>query len=387
MTIFRDGVGQTFRPPTKYEFDFQLQPIVGYINNDGSVVNSVVADAQIRTITAAYSDPYYDIGIQGTSDDVAISLLDATGSLSGSRVSRVSNGTCRVLARHPFLGRLATLDMNRINDNVYDELHGYVTGSLAAHISDQTSALISGKTAADMPIFSVQDHTTPIYTRNLTCWAAPLNLTAISPWNSLGGAYRAGVAITPRHTLHAKHFGMTNGTVLRFIAADNSVISRTVSNVYNIPEAVTYGRDVQIALLDSDLPASITPVKFLPANAFDYLPSWHNWKIPLLFTNQFERMACGVANIGSYASIDWVAMWVTTEAPYATMYERVITLDSGSPAFVVINGALTLVCHWTFAGQGACHHLMLTEIATALTTLGGGHSLSTVDLSGFTSYA
>lgn len=58
----------------------------------------------------------------------------------------------------------------------------------------------------------------------------------------------------------------------------------------------------------------------------------------------------------------------------------------GSPAFVVINGALVMVCHWTFAGQGAAHHLMLTEIGDAMTSLGGGYSPQTIDLSSFTDY-
>lgn len=387
MITFKPGVGQTFRPPTQHEFDFQLQPKVGYIDNDGGVVNSTSVDVQIRTVTAAYSDPYYDIGILGTNDDVALSLLDATGSLSGNRVSRLSNGTCRILARHPWLGRLATLDMTRINDNVYDELRGYVTGSLAAHISDQTAVLISGKTAADMPLFSVQNHAESSYTRNPSCWVASLDTTAMSPWNSLGAAYRAGVAISPRHTLHAKHFGVTNGTMLRFITTDNMVVERTVETVMNLTEAVTYDKDVQIAKLNSDLPETIKPVKFLPANVANYLPSWHQWKIPLIYTNQYERMAC--ANSLQYARspVDWFAAWVTTEAPYATMYERVITLDSGSPAFVIINGAPVLVCHWTFAGQGAAHHMLLSEIGGAMTSLGGGYSPTTVDISSFTDYS
>lgn len=386
MTQFMSGEGRTFRPPTYHEFDFRIQSEVGYVDTAGGSEFSVNNDANIETVTADYSDPHYDLAIIGDGENVVLSALDATGTLTGNRLSRVSNGTCRVLAKHPLLTRTTSLDMSRINDNVYSVLSSYVAGSLAKHIDDQTRALIGSNTSVNMPIYSLQNHAIPSYVRNVSCWMVAVDLTAISPWNSLGAQYRAGVAISPRHTLHAKHFGVTAGTVLRFVTAGNAVVSRTVDSVENLAESTLYDRDVQIAKLDSDLPEAITPVKFLPANAYDYLPTWGTWKIPLVATNQFERMTCALCNKFTVSPVDFVGAWVTTESPYASMYESVISLDSGSPAFVIVNGTLVLICHWTFAGQGAAHHLMLTEIGAAMTSLGGGYSPSTVDLSSFTDY-
>ncbi len=387
MTHFGNGDGYIFRPPTIHEFDFRIESTVGYVDTASSSTIETDDDANIETVTADYSDPYYDLTVNGDSEGVVLSALDATGSLAGNRLSRVSDGMCRVLARHPLLSKTISLNMTRISENTYSVLTGYVSGSLARHIDDQIKALIGVKTAADMPIYSVQNHSTPTYTRNTSCWMGAVDLTAISPWNSLGAQYRAGVAISPRHTLHAKHFPVQVGTVLRFVTNGNVVVTRTIDSVANLAESANYQRDVQIAKLDSDLPETITPVKFLPANAYDYLPTWKTWKIPVVYSNQFERMACALANAFTVSPVDYVGAWVTTESPYATMYERVITLDSGSPAFFVINGTLVLICHWTFAGQGAAHHQMLTEIAAAITSLGGEHSLQTADLDEFPSYA
>lgn len=385
MTLFLPGAGFAFRPATAVEFNFRLDVQIGYVDYAGSSSAATVQDAIVRTTNTDYSDPYYDYGVIGQ-ENIAVSLLGEAGAISDNRVSRVSDGTCQLLASHPWLSRSKILSMSRINENTYTTLDGYAAGSLARHIVDQTTALIGSHTANDMPIYSVQNHTGATYTRNTSCWAYALNLTAISPWNSRGGQTRGGVAITPRHVLVAKHYPLSVSDTVRFVTAGNVVVDRTVDAIYNVPEIVTYSKDVQIVRLDSDLPASITPVKFLPANAYEYLPSWDAWQLPLIYTNQSERMACAQSKISPQSVVDYIVSTVTTEPPYGVMYEQVIVGDSGSPAFVVINGTPVLICHWTFAGMGAAHHVMLTEIASALTTLGGGHTLSTVDLSAFPTY-
>lgn len=384
MTNFTVGEGRLRRPVR--QTDYRVEIAQGFDDHSGGTVADTTDDANIITTTADYSDPYYGINTFGNVAGVELTALDATGVISGNRLSRVSNGTCRVRIEHPLQTNLYTLDMTRINDNVYSTLDSYVSGSLAKHISDGVSALIAGKTSADMPLFTTQNHASSIYVRNTSCWVVSLDLTAVSPWNSLGGAFRAGVAISLRHVLLANHYPVQVGTVLRFITASNVVVERTVTSIYSVPESPTYSKDVQIAKLDSDLPGTITPVKFLPANAYDYLPTWKTWKIPLIATNQLERMQCMLCNAFTVSPVDFIGGWVTTESPYATMYERVISGDSGSPAFFVINGEPVLICHWTYAGQGATHHLMLTEISAAMTSLGGGYTAQTVDLSSFTSY-
>lgn len=316
-----------------------------------------------------------------------VSLDPSVATIVDGVLTRVTDGTARV----QFVTRAAVWQDSYSVSEVSGTItvsYEYDVGSLAKHITDSTIALIGSNIAANMPIFSTRDNTTPTYVRNASCWASSLDWTGASVWNSLGANTRAGVAITPRHTLHALHYPVTIGTTLRFVAADNSVVTRTVSNVYSVPQSETYAKDIQIALLDSDLPASITPLKFLPANAADYLPSWSGSTIPAIGTNQFKAALCAPCRlVDTQYGTKYAALVETDTEPYSHVYTPIISGDSGCPVFVAVNNTPVLIAHWTFAGMGPAHHLLLTEIATALTTLGGGHTLSTVDLSSFTSYA
>lgn len=382
MTAFIPGAGRAFRPATDDDFIYQLAAIVGYDDFNGSTASVTVKDANITRTTSDYSDPYYDIQIRGDDSGVVLTVLDATGELTGRRLDRVSNGNCRVQSDSFLKRAILNCDMTRINGNVYDELSSYVTGSLARQIYDSMIALVGSKTAESKPIFSLQNHTTPTYVRNTDCWAYPVNLTGISPWNSRGANTRAGTAITPRHTIQAAHYPLVVSDTIRFVAADNTVVTRTVSGVQSIANS-----DIQIALLDSDLPASITPLKFAPANLYSYLPSLELFTIPVFATDYEEKIfiketcpTCWDNAIKSGTFRD-----ALTE-PFSRLAESIISGDSGNPVCMIVNNAPVIISHWLGPSTGPLYHTWLTEIASALTTLGGGHTLSTVDLSAFPTY-
>lgn len=385
MTVsFRPGVGLSFRPVVDTGFLFDISAIVGYDDHASSSEPMTINDTSINRITSDYSDPYYDIQIRGDDSGVLLSALDATGSLNNNRrLSRVTNGTCRVKASSFVKSAIVTCDMTRINGNVYDELVNYVSGSLARHIVDSMTAMIGSKTASAKPIFSVQDHVTPTYPRNAACWTASLDLTAISPWNSRGSNYRAGTAITPRHTIQAAHYPLAVSDTIRFVAMDNTVVTRTISAVQSNPTT-----DIQVALLDSDLPASITPMQFAPSNLYDYLPSLESFPVPVLATDYEEK---------AFVKETCPTCWVNTSTagffrtsltdPFSRLVEAIIPGDSGNPVCLVVGGVPVLISHWMGVDTGRLYHKLLTEIAAALTTLGGGYSLSTIDLSSFTNYS
>jgi hypothetical protein len=391
----RYGIGPRIKSVNASDvlFTRSATPIV-VITGSPTITETTVLD---RIETRASGAPYYrnwniraeiyrDVGSTLASGEF-ISLDPSVADFVGTVLTRVSNGTARV--------QFVTLagiwqdscDVSDLSGEVTVS-YEYSAGSLAKHITDSTIALVGSNVAANMPLFSTRDNTTPTYTRNTNCWAAPIDLTGASVWNSLGAQTRAGTAITPRHTLHALHYPVTIGTTLRFVAADNSVVTRTVSNVYSVPQSEGYAKDIQIALLDSDLPASITPFKFLPANAADYLPYWSSSTIPAIGTNQFKSTLCAPCRlVDTQYGTKYSALVETDTAPFSHVYTPIISGDSGCPAFLVVNSTPVLIAHWTFAGMGPAHHLLLTEIAAAITVLGGGHTLSTVDLSSFTDYS
>jgi hypothetical protein len=390
MIKFLAGEGLDFKPTSLDEFDFEIHVDNGYIDNEESVEVVTDADASVDEITTAYSDPFYDLSIIAASSvasavdasAVVLTALDATGELVGNRLNKVSDGICRVKAKHPFLSRMVALDMTRINANVYRVLRNYVAGSVCRDINDNMAAMADGKGAATKPLYSTQDHNGAVYVRNVDCWAASLNLTACSPWNSTGQQFRAGTAISPLHTLHAWHYQIGVGATIRFVAADNTLITRTVADASVVSVGET---DIQMALLDSPLPASITPSRFLPANAWDYFPSKDTWPIQLLALDAQER-ALTRETFQSYKPLDW-SLYAMDSALWPDLSETIVSGDSGNPIFMVIADEAVLVSHWSTAIRGPLYHLALDSIQDAMDSLGGGQTLQTVDLSSFTDFA
>ena len=102
-------------------------------------------------------------------------------------------------------------------------------------------------------------------------WLSGVSTTAVSVWNSVGGNAWAGVAITRRHVLVAKHTWGSGippaGMVFRFVTVGNVVVEGTVA------ASISLSVDGCLAVLSEDLPASIEPIPLLPTSAWDLLPT------------------------------------------------------------------------------------------------------------------
>lgn len=372
----------TVRGPTSADADFTASTdAVDEVAAGALTTTQTVDDAVFDVYDPATIDHQRRIVIEASGfPDLTYTNLDtAIGSLGDDRVvRRVQDGTCRILIRSGYVTRKVFCRLSRTDAAATNIFTHFVTGSLAKHISDATDALIVGQTSTHMPIFTSRNTSTGVYVRNASCWASSLNLTAYCP-------NRNAVAVSPRHVYAVEHAGVS-GATLHFVTADNTTITRTVTGVQNIGPSNGsdgYATDMQVAILDSDLPASITPVKVLPANLAAKIPGV-GYGIPALCTDAERR-----AHVHDLYSIDgFIWFRVPTNATRMGLYESIIGGDSGSPNFLLINGAPVLICSWTYGGpgSGAAAHLYLTEINAAMTTLGGGYQLTQVDLSGFPSY-
>ena len=265
----------------------------------------------------------------------------------------------------------------------------YVAGSLAKEVSDAIDTRISGKTpSVAKPIFTTQNHTTSTYVRNSGCWASDLDLTPISPWNSTGGPLRAGTLISPRHVLFCEHYNFhpSVGATIRFIASDGTAVNRTISALETHPDYSPFYPDITIGLLDSDVPASIGFVKILPQNWANYLPSLSkSYTLPCLVLDQEEK-----ALISNLYTIDRSANFlIPTQSARFAFYETIIEGDSGNPAFLIIDDELVIITVWTFGGPGRGTSISdhKDAINTMMSSLGGGYSLTEIDLSGFTDFS
>ncbi|KAH3720315.1 uncharacterized protein LOC127856434 [Dreissena polymorpha] len=243
----------------------------------------------------------------------------------------------------------------------------------------------TGATVDEMKyIFTKQDHVNKSYVRNTKCWAYPLDLTAISPWNSNGGIMKAGVLISPRHAIWVRHFDMPVNTTLRFVDRHNNVVDRSIIRTQAIPAngSFLYGYDVVVGELDSNVPSTISFAKVMPRNLTDIRPISPTY-LPAMDTD-FEEKAL-VADM-SYEGNNMVQL--TTPSPSSIrnlFYEPKIGGDSGNPVFLVINHQLVLMFMFTFgdSGSGTSITAHFDDINNILSHWGSAYRLAEVDLSGF----
>jgi hypothetical protein len=381
------------RAPTLAEADFSLTTTLrDRLVSGGNGSISTVGDRTVTTTTGATVAHEADLtptDLTGTTllrgytwNNITPSVASFDSSLG--RLTWASNGTAGVVLRTPWITRRADVEISRTGGATVVTT-AFVAGSLGKHVSDAMDARIAGKTpSVAAPIFSTRDDANSIYVRNSSGWLADLNLTCMSVWNSSGGSTRAGTLISPRHVIFATHYQIAAGATLRFVTGANVVVERTLSSVANVS-----GSDFTVGLLDSDVPTGIRFPDVLPANAASY--TTHVWRdIPIIVTDQEKR--ANVAEAGTFGDLAFGNAAWSNQSPFdatrQSFFEPLISGDSGSPMFALINGVLVLVSTATYAGAGggSAVHLNLSGINAAMTSLGGGYQLTQVSLAGFPTY-
>ena len=281
--------------------------------------------------------------------------------------------------------------------SVIDVIEGGVAGSARKALSDPIDTALAGANpATQQKLYTSQDHVTPAYVRNSNFFLQGTHaeaLTCASPWNSRQGQNRAGTAITPRHAMLAAHYPLLAGDSLRFIASDNTIITRTVVQ----SQRIYYNglsTDGQMILLDSDLPASITPCKLFPDGYETYLPAGAStdaaFRLPILTLDQEEKGIIYDLRKVNNSSIKSVVL-TTPELPdRLAFYERVVSGDSGNPQFAAIGTELWIMTCWY--GNGPFYGGLVSELNAMITTLDTlqgditGHTVTVGDLSSYTAY-
>jgi hypothetical protein len=225
-----------------------------------------------------------------------------------------------------------------------------------------------------VPIYTSQDFVTQNYVRNPNCWVADIDLTGISPWNSLEAHRRAGTLVSLRHIVFAKHYQLTPGTQVAFVTADNVTVTRTLGGV------ILPGGDMAIGILDADVPAELGFHKVRPRNWADTL--WQTHRAAMLHFDQEEK-----ALVRDFSAIVESSQKVSHIAPIEPLRlsfsETIISGDSGNPAFFVMGGeAVLTLTHFT-AKTGPFYTSWFDELNAAMTSLGGGYQLTEYDIGSF----
>ena len=198
--------------------------------------------------------------------------------------------------------------------------------------------------------------------RSGDCWAADLDLTGVSPFNDPEpyghgfGMAQAVTVISPWHVIGSSHSFPRVGEYLVLIDKDNNVITPkpVIIASKHFEASGTVYPDISIALLDSPLPKSITPVKVLPDNWKAYLGNPRG--LPLLGFDIHERAI--VTEIGAFdyehePGIFRNFMQAPSDRQRREFYKEVEANDSADPVFLVLDNQLVLINLMSSGGPGA----------------------------------
>lgn len=379
------------------------------VSGESEVIEQVQEDDRIKTTTrymsallgpqrrwiattvnqgAGYDSVIGDPPVSFSSTDTDVATVDAAG-----QDHYVGDGTCRIVGTSApdasgIVCRREKTITNAAQGGQTVEQVVYTPHPGSAR-EDATSA-IDGRIAVAgklKPIYATQDHDTPLYIRSDDCWAADLDLTCISPWNSTGVNKRAGVLVAPDIVLVAGHYPLSTGGTIRFVDSAGNVITRTISATETLGNAAQFTwPDIQVCRLNADV-TECSLAKILPDDWADYLPNG-GAGIPVWTTDQEEKaLVRDVLEIGHVLGENY---FVYTQAPTNTkrleFYETLIGGDSGSQAFMVVGGELVLLTLFSGPNYGSCIVSHRAEIEAAMATLGSPYTLTPVDLTSFNSY-
>jgi len=244
--------------------------------------------------------------------------------------------------------------------------------------------LIVGKNASHKLIYEVQDHAKKIYKRNKSCWAASLNKTCISPYNSKYGFGGGGVLISPRHILYTEHYAIWPPCDIRFITENDEVIDATQINSWRVGFS-----DFRIGYFANDVPTSIKHAKILPADCEKYIDKLASG-FPVLVTDQEEKAL--ISNIRALRGpYDKSTTMIQPFGPRMPFYEDVVNLDSGNPVLSYIDYDPVVVTLLRSAnggpGKGLAVHLHVDEINAVMAASGSPYRCEIINLSKFIAVA
>lgn len=204
-------------------------------------------------------------------------------------------------------------------------------------------------------------------------WLKDVDFSCASPWSDECGTARAGTLISKRHVIFAKHFSLWKGCRVLFVDQAGEVCPCRVAATKALEKC-----DIMIGSLDCEVSPNIHPAKILPEDYAKHLGDGKG--LPIVTFNQREQVLLSECRGIDTNSISNIA---STNAAWKALGGRIVTGDSGNPAFLLVgNEPILLYClHTGGVGHGPSVFRYRKEIQKAMDELCPGYTLETFDFS------
>ncbi|HLL90375.1 MAG TPA: hypothetical protein VK324_13835 [Tepidisphaeraceae bacterium] len=353
------------------KYDPFLVPHSVVISSEGTA-SAVESHKNVTVHSPAVTDSVFKLEAGG---GTVTNLTPGVIELSGNVATRLANGIAGLALAKNGITRLLTFYVSRSSGVTTKLFNSYAAGTLERAADDACraaldSAITAGLSPAQcLPLFS----NLAARTVNPDHWLRRVGydcsgISATNPGSCLvdNGTRKFVVGVEhypPAHPVMVGSDGPVNG---------RNIIWSTSIGPANSADG--YASDIHVCELDVAMPATVAAYKLLPADAESYLPG--------LAGNPFA----GVHAVGgdqekklhprTLIGLGASASFGSPDAAYAPFTESVISGDSGSTAFLVLDDAdgkhLVAVTGWTSGGTGSGSDWgdYLTEINAALASRG-----------------
>ena len=202
-------------------------------------------------------------------------------------------------------------------------------------------------------------------------WLKDVDFSCASPWSDESGTVRAGTLISKRHVIFAKHFPLWKGVRIVFVDGAGEVCPCRVAATKALEKC-----DIMIGLLDYEVTPNIHPAKILPEDYEKYIGDGKG--LPIVTFNQREQVLLSECRGITSNSVSNIA---TTNASWKALGGKIVTGDSGNPAFLLIgNKPILLYCLTSGGvGHGSSVFRFRKEIQKAMDELCPGYKLESFD--------
>lgn len=207
---------------------------------------------------------------------------------------------------------------------------------------------------------------------NTNFWLKDVDFSCVSPWSDECGAVRAGTLISKRHVIFAKHFPLWKGCRMLFVDQGGEVCPCRIAATKALPHC-----DIMIGSLDYEVTPNIHPAKILPEDFAKYIGSGRG--LPIVTFNQREQTILSEVQ----STDNGVRNAVSSNENWRAYGGRIVTGDSGNPAFLLIgNEPILLYCLYSGGkGHGPSVFHWRKEIQAAMDDLCPGYKLEAFDFS------